>query len=105
MTTLRIDAEAIQALGTDLATLAEALETLGELDRASTRDLGHNTVSAALDELLGNWSLMRGQLARALDDLGAVAGEAGAAYLSAEAGIVDSLGCTPRSCPGAGIPR
>lgn len=104
MTTLRVDAATIQELGGELRALAEHLAAL-EGAGALGLDLGHATVSSALDELLGNWTLARGQLARALDDLGGLAGEAGAAYLVVEEQVLDSLGCRPAVCPGASIPR
>ena len=105
MTILRVDGEAIQALGAELRELSEVLAGLGETGRTGRRDLGHQEVAAALDALLGNWTLVRGQLARGMDALGELAGQAGAAYLFVEEGIVESLGCTPRSCVAAGIPR
>jgi len=105
MTTLRVDPEAISALGRDLRVLAGVLAGLEALDGGEVVDLGHRSVAGALDELLGNWSLVRRQLAQSLDDLGAVAGQAGAAYLEVEGGIVESLGCRPVVCPGAGRPR
>lgn len=105
MTTLRVDGEAIQTLGADLRVLAEVLAALGEHPAAPTTLTGHASVSGALDELLGNWSMVRRQLSGALDDLGAAAAEAGTAYLLIERGIVESLGCTPASCAAASVPR
>lgn len=105
MTTLRVDAEAIQTLGADLTVLAEVLAALGEGQAAPTAVVGHASVSAALDELLGNWSMLRRQLSGALDDLGAAAAEAGSAYLLVEGGVIDSFGCTSTACPTASVPR
>ncbi|NLJ53955.1 MAG: hypothetical protein GX344_07475 [Intrasporangiaceae bacterium] len=104
MTTLRVDAATIQELGGELRLLAGHLAGL-EGARGLRRDIGHDTVSSALDDLLGNWTLARGQLARTLDDLGELAGEAGAAYLLVEQHVLDSLGCRPTACPAAGIPQ
>lgn len=104
MTTLRVDAATIQELGTELRLLAEhlaGLEGAGELGT----DVGHDTVSAALEELLGNWTLARGQLARALDELGELAGEAGTAYLVVEQQVLDSLSCRPAACASMSVPR
>lgn len=105
MTTLRVDPEAIRTLGADLTVLAEVLAALGEGQAAPTKRIGHGSVSEALDELLGNWSMVRRQLSGALDDLGEAAVEAGAAYLVVEGGIVESLGCIPTSCAAASLPR
>ncbi|MBC7308742.1 MAG: hypothetical protein GXY39_09885 [Actinomycetales bacterium] len=105
MTTLRVDGEAIRTLGADLTVLAEVLAALGEGQAAPGSVTGHASVSAALDELLGNWSMLRRRLSGALDDLGAAAAQAGTAYLLVENGIVDSLGCTPAACPASSIQR
>ena len=105
MTTLRVDAEAIQTLGADLTVLAEVLAALGEGPAAPPVSVGHASVSGALDELLGNWSMVRRQLSGALDDLGAAAAQAGTAYLLVESGVVDAFACSPTSCAAASVPR
>lgn len=105
MTTLRVDAEAIETLGADLTVLAEVLAALGEGPAAPSAAIGHASVAGALDELLGNWSMVRRQLSGALDDLGAAAAEAGTAYLLVESGVLDSLACTPHSCVARSVPR
>ena len=101
---IRIDAVTISALGQDLGRLAEVFATLGEMSGADAQALGHPEVARAVEELLGNWTLMRRDLAQALDDLGAAAQQAGAVYLMTETDIVRSLGCTPQVCPGAEVP-
>lgn len=105
MTTIRVDAEAVAALGQDLRTLAGVLAALEATNGAESAAIGHDRVSAALDELLGNWSLMRRGLAEALDDLGAAAESAGHAYLLVEQGITESFGCAPARCPASGVPQ
>lgn len=103
MTTLRVDAATITELGEELRLLAEHL---AGLDAGGTApDLGHDVVSAGLEDLLGNWTLARGQLARALDGLGELAGAAGAVYLRTEEQVLDSLSCRPSACASASIPR
>ncbi|HHU11089.1 MAG TPA: hypothetical protein GXZ60_13920 [Intrasporangiaceae bacterium] len=105
MTTIRVDAEAVAALGADLRTLAGVLAALEATNDAEAAAIGHDRVSGALDELLGNWTLMRRGLAEALDDLGAVAQSAGHAYVLVEQGIVESFGCVPARCPISGVPQ
>lgn len=92
MTTLRVDAEAIQALGADLTALATVLGSLESAASAHAGDLGHRRVSGGLDGLLGDWTLVRHQLAGTLRDLGTAAEEAGHAYLVVERGITDAFG-------------
>ncbi len=95
MTTLRVDAEAIRVLGEDLTALATVLGSLGSHGALPHGDLGHQQVAAGLDELLGNWTLMRHELADAIADLGQAAGEAGTAYLVVERGLTEVLGGAP----------
>lgn len=95
MTTLRVDAEAIRVLGEDLTALATVLDSLDTPGAVPRGELGHQQVAAGLDELLGNWTLMRHQLAGALADLGQAAGEAGTAYLVVEQGLTEVFGGAP----------
>lgn len=95
MTTLRVDGQAIAALGADLLALSQVLESLGRLGPRSVGDLGHAEVARALDELLGNWTLMRRQVAEALGDLGEAAEQAGTAYLVVERGVLESFASRP----------
>lgn len=91
MTTIRVDAAEVAALGEGLVDLAESLLLTG--DPAADRwALGPGGVGPAVEELLGAWRLARLGLADDLVDLGEAASAAGGLYVDTEAGVGRSLG-------------
>lgn len=91
MTTFRVDADQVAALGAGLADLAVALAGQGEDARADSWALGGGEATAAFEVAVGHWRHERLALARALDSLGAAAATAGAVYVDTEAGVGRSL--------------
>ena len=70
MTTFRVDADQVAALGAGLADLAVALAGQGEDARADSWALGGGEATAAFEVAVGHWRHERLALARALDSLG-----------------------------------
>ncbi|MEO6791599.1 MAG: hypothetical protein ABI249_02165 [Ornithinibacter sp.] len=90
MTTLRVEAADVLALGDALARAGADLAVMG--DPAADRwALGPGESGAALEELLGGWRHTRLALAGALVDLGEGAAAAGGLYVDTEATVARSL--------------
>ena len=70
MTTFRVDADQVAALGAGLADLAVALAGQGEDARADSWALGGGEATAAFEVAVGHWRHERLALARALDSSG-----------------------------------
>lgn len=89
--TIRIDAEAVAALGASLLEIAGALESTPDAgpDRWA---LGPGESAPALDAVVSNWRHSRLLLARTLRDLGGRAQLAGGAYLRTEAEVTHRFG-------------
>jgi hypothetical protein len=90
MTAMRVDADDVAALGESLLELSRYLRAYLGQDRATgaeRRAMGKGSAGGALDAVLSDWELRRHELCRHLDELGRLAGTAGAAYVSAEAAV------------------
>lgn len=83
MTSIRVDAEAIAALGETLADLGTQLAA-AESGRADRWALGPGASAEAFDDLLTHWRRQRLVLSEALAELGEGARGAGAVYVDAE---------------------
>jgi hypothetical protein len=94
MTSFRVDAETVLAVGADLVDLADSLATMGD-PHADRWAFGPGRTGPAVEELLGGWRHARLGLAESLADLGAAAAEAGGAYLDTEAGVSRTVGGGP----------
>jgi hypothetical protein len=95
MTTYRVDAAEVAALGESLADLAEALALMGDPE-PDLWALGPGSAGAALGELVGGWQLARLRTAEQLALLGEAAVSAGGLYLDTESGVRRSLTGGPR---------
>ena len=90
MTTLRVEAADVLALGDALARAGAGLARMGD-PGADRWALGPGESGPALEELLGGWRHTRLALGEALVDLGESAVEAGGLYVDTEAGVARSL--------------
>lgn len=90
MTTVRVDADGVLALGASLAEVAAGLAAMGD-PGADRWAVGPGESGPALEELLGGWQRTRLQLAAALADLGDATVGAGGLYVDTEAGVSRSL--------------
>lgn len=94
MTSYRVDAAAVLAMGAGLVGLGESLALVG--DPAADRwALGPGEVGPAVEELLGGWRHARLVLAASLAELGEAAAGAGGLYLDVDAGVSHGLGGGP----------
>lgn len=91
MTTYRVDAAQVAALGGSLVDLAEALALVGDPE-ADRWALGPGASGPAVEELLGGWRLTRLRAAEDLTGLGEAAASAGGLYLAAERDVGRRLG-------------
>lgn len=90
-----MSAQDLAALGETLGGLAATLEGLAGVRGADAWALGPGRSGAALQDVLGNWTHQRLQLARALRALAEGAHGAGAAYLRVEADVSAVVGGGP----------
>jgi hypothetical protein len=90
MTTYRVDAAEVAALGESLVGLAESLALMGDPE-PDLWALGPGASGTALRELLGGWRLARLRTAEHLTGLGEAAAAAGGAYLDTDTGVRRSL--------------
>ncbi len=90
MSTFRVDAAEVAALGESLAGLAESLALMGD-PQPDLWALGPGASGTALGELLGGWRLARLRTAEHLAGLGEAAVAAGGLYLDTDAGVRRSL--------------
>ncbi len=86
MTTYRVDAGEVAALGEALLDLAEALARVGD-PRPDLWALGPGESGTALGELLGGWRLVRLRTAEDLAALGEAAVAAGGLYVDTESAV------------------
>lgn len=96
MTSYRVDAETVLAVGAGLVDLADGLASMGD-PHADAWAFGPGRTGPAVEELLGGWRHARLQLAGALAGLGEAAAEAGGAYLDTETGVSRTVGGGPTS--------
>lgn len=90
MTTYRVDAGEVAALGAALLDLAESLALVGDPE-PDLWALGPGQAGTALGELLGGWRLTRLRTAEHLAAMGEAAASAGALYLDTESAVGRSL--------------
>ena len=90
MTTYRVDADSVVALGGSLADLADSLAVLGD-PQADRGAMGTGEVGPAFEDLVGGWRHVRLAVARDLAGLAEAAATAGGLYLDTEAGASRSL--------------
>ncbi len=91
MTSYRVDAETVLAVGAALVDVADGLAAMGD-PHADRWAFGPGATGAAAEELVGGWRHARLRLAEALAVLGESAAEAGAAYVDTDAGVGRALG-------------
>lgn len=91
MTTFRVDAEEVAALGASLVEVAEALVLAGD-PSADRWAFGPTATGAAFEELMGGWRRVRLLLGRELAGLGEAAAAAGGLYLDTDGGVRRGLG-------------
>ncbi len=90
MSSYRVDAAEVAALGESLVGLAESLALMGDPE-PDLWALGPGASGTALRELLGGWRLARLRAAEELTSLGEAAVAAGGLYLGTESGVRRSL--------------
>ncbi len=95
MTSYRVDAGEVAALGEGLLDLAGSLALVGD-PRPDLWALGPGRAGGALGELLGGWRLARLRAAEDLTALGEAAAAAGGLYLDTESAVARSLAGGPR---------
>ena len=90
MTTFRVDAGEVAALGAGLLDLAESLALVGD-PHPDLWALGPGQAGSALGDLLGGWRLLRLRTVEELTALGEAAVAAGGLYLDTESTVGRSL--------------
>lgn len=90
MTTIRVEAADVLALGDALARAGADLALMGD-PGADRWALGPGATGPAVEELLGGWRHTRLALAEALVDLGEGTLAAGGLYVDTETGVTRSL--------------
>jgi hypothetical protein len=90
MSTYRVDAAEVAALGESLVGLAEGLALMGDPE-PDLWALGPGESGTVLRELLGGWRLARLRTAEHLTELGEAAVAAGGLYLDTDTGVRRSV--------------
>lgn len=85
MTTMRVSAQEVAALGVAVADVALFVATTPDVIRATRWASGPGETGDALEDLVGNWEHQRHVLGRGLDGLARAALEAGEGYARVEA--------------------
>jgi hypothetical protein len=95
MSTIRVSAEEVAALGRAVAEVAASVGSMPDEVRASSWAGGPGATAGALQDLVGNWEHERHVLARGLDELARAALAAGAGYAALEVEATRLLGGGP----------
>lgn len=91
MTRVRVDADAVAALGAAVTGVGLELRDCAVAAAEGSWAVGSGTTARALSEVLGDFEHQRLVLGRHLDELGRLARVAGALYADVETGTTTSM--------------